>query len=129
MIQRKKPLRRGQPPKRSTTPIKARGRKRFPKGYDRAYRAYISSLVCLLFGKDGHQCTGHSEPAHVRADATGVGDRGQLIPLCANAHTLGYKNWHSTGRHSFPAFWGFGTFDDLAAVAAALDVQYESEKQ
>jgi hypothetical protein len=106
---------------------KNRGGKRFPKGYNPAYRAWISTLECLLYGQPTHHCLGQSEAAHVHADATGVGDVGQLIPLCRMAHTLSSKSLHVMGRHSFPAYWCLGSFENLERIAAELGQRYREE--
>jgi hypothetical protein len=71
------------------TPLRAKGRSRFPKTVDLPYRAWICSLPCLIRRK--HHCQGrpnrrHVEPAHVKTWGSSGQDRGNLVPLCPAAH-------------------------------------------
>lgn len=66
-------------------PKKSKGRReRFPRNVIEALRAYVRRLPCLV---TDHECRGQIEAAHVRTKATGAGDWGNLVPLCARHHT------------------------------------------
>ena len=116
-MKRRKPLRR------STTPIKARkadkSKRRFANLRDEAYQGWIRQQPCVISGCLYNRDEIHA--AHVKARGAGGVDRGNLVPLCARHHRF----QHDTGMRSFQAFYHI----DLAAVAAALDVQYEKENR
>jgi hypothetical protein len=75
------------------TPLRARGRSRFPRFRDEQWCAYIRSLPCLI----GHACEGPTEPDHVRTRAAGGVDVGGTVPLCRKHH----RERHTTGIISF----------------------------
>jgi hypothetical protein len=117
VIQRKKRL-----PK-STKPIRARKKdptkRRFNRLRDPAYQEWIRQQPCVLASAN-HYCLGPIQSCHVRTRSTGAPDRGNCFPCCLGGHSL----QHSIGLRPFEK-----RFDlDLSAVAAQLDVQYESEK-
>ena len=63
---------------------------------------------------------GYTVCAHVKARGAGGADRGNVVPMCVKHHS----EQHEQGIESFQSFYGI----DLAAVAAALDVQYQESR-
>ena len=123
MIQRKKPLKRGAPPKRSTKSIRPQkqdpSKRRFAHLRDEAYQVWVRQQPCVLASAN-HYCLGPIQSCHVRARGTGAPDRGNCYPCCLGGHSL----QHAIGLRSFEKRFGL----DLAAVAAALDVQYQESR-
>jgi hypothetical protein len=127
-MQRKKPLKRGAPPRRSTKPI-ARGKppkarkddptkRRFAKLRDPEYCAWIRTLRCTIdCGCTNHcDCWGRIEGAHVKARSVGGVDRGNLVPLCTRHH----REQHTLGMQSFQDLYRL----HLTSWALRLDAQY-----
>jgi hypothetical protein len=85
-------MRRGSPLERRT-PLRARGRSRFPRFRDEQWCAYIRSLPCLI----GHACEGPTEPDHVRTRGAGGVDIGNTWPACRKHHA----ERHRIGISSF----------------------------
>lgn len=112
---------RGGPIPRTTT-LKARGKKGslFPHRRCRPFMDYVRTLRCILAGKPGHECKGDIDPSHVNGRGAGHNDIGEVLPLCRWGHTKGPKCWHDIGRHSFPAYWGFGTLEVMQGMAREL---------
>lgn len=120
---KRKPIARGKPPKRSTKPIKAKGKRRFPKGEDRKFLAWIRTLPChLSSGRDSVCHRYPTEAAHVRSKGAGGHDKGNVIPLCAlhhrEQHTIGIRSFVERYR-SFPL--------DLPLLAERYGKRYERE--
>ena len=122
-MKRRKPLRR------STTPIKARkadkSKRRFANLRDEAYQGWIRQQPCAISGRKWFDeypavCDGAVQCAHLKARGAGGADRDNCLPLCAKHH---YQQ-HEMGIKSFQEAFGL----DLAAVAAALDVQYQESR-
>lgn len=109
---RKSLARRAMP--RRSGPIKAKGRRRFPRGEDRAYQAWIRSLPCHLARRG--RCRGVVEACHVKSKGAGGGDRGNLLPLCTAHH----REQHDRGIATFAQRYGL----DLGQVAGLLDAVY-----
>jgi hypothetical protein len=84
-LNRKKPLRRGAPPKRSSKPIPPRkkdpSKRAWAKHRDPAYQKWIKTLPCLICG------SWPVDPAHVIKRSRGSDDRKNLVPLCREHHT------------------------------------------
>jgi hypothetical protein len=114
MIQRKKPLKRGAPPKRSSKPIPPRkkdpSKRAWAKHRDLAYQKWIKTLPCLICGRSP------VDPAHVIKRSRGSDDRRNLLPLC---------RWHHNDQEGKNAEFEMRYGVDLTAMALALDVQYE----
>lgn len=125
---RKKPLKRGKPPTRSplvhrvVAKIKKRGRSRFPKRRDVAYREWIASLPCLLVGRilwlgicPEHRCQGTVEATHVKSRGAAGLDYGNLVPLCGIEH----RGQHQIGIRSWATAWfGENGLAELRRIAA-----------
>jgi hypothetical protein len=120
----RKPIPRGQPPKRSKpiarsrTPIPARrkdpSKRRWASHRDGHYTAWIATLPCLL-----GLCWGEPiECAHVRARSTGGDDRDNCVPLCRSHH----REQHSIGSKSFQEYYEV----DLEASALAYGILYNA---
>ena len=119
-------MKRRKPLMRSTKPIRPRkadkSKRRFANLRDEAYQGWIRQQPCVISGEiTAFRCVGPVECAHVKSRGAGGTDRGNCLPLCASHH----RYQHAIGARSFEKVFRL----DLAAVAAALDVQYESEKQ
>lgn len=116
-----KPLQRGGPIARRT-PVKKRGRKgaRFPRLIDRAYRAWIRRLPCLVRSLF---CDAAARPdcAHVQSRGAGGADRGNCVSLCRVHH----EEQHRIGIKSFQAKYDL----DLQAEAVRLDALYAQEME
>jgi hypothetical protein len=129
VILRKKPLKRGAPPKRSSKPLKrtplsrhyrrrAQGSKRELSGlYSRRYIAWIRTHPCVL--ADQHPCLGPVQCCHVKSRGAGGPDRANCYPGCAGAH----RQQHDMGLRAFQSHWGV----DLQTVAHRLDAEYERQ--
>ena len=102
----------------------------FPGNVDKAYRAWIRSLPCILAGRarttplvgnfgsstERHYCFGRVQGCHVQSRATGGVDIGNMYPGCARAHD-------EQGQRGIPAFeqrWSV----NLKAIATILEVEY-----
>lgn len=109
-------MRPGIPP-RSTKPIKRRGRRRFQRGDDPAYRALIQQIPCVLAHTG--TCGGRVEAAHVKSKNAGGSDRGNLVPLCTDHHRLGPRAQHTIGWPAFAEEHGL----DPVALAEHLALQ------
>lgn len=125
MIQHRKYLARGTPPRRSGKRIKAKGKARFKVSGqpDRAYRAWIRKQVCAIPATSTwlpdwslraviHAC-------HVRSRGAGGRDYGNLVPMCATHH----QEQHSIGQRSFEKRHGV----NLKALAAYYQGLYEGQ--
>ncbi len=99
------------------TPLRNRGRSRFPKRRDKAYTEWIKTLPCVLFAL--HECWGPIDPAHVfKTRACGARDKGEVVPLCRKAHD------EQEGRTvAFVIEWGV----NLRRIAKELERLYEEE--
>ena len=138
---RKKPLKRGKAPTRSplvrkvVQKIKSRGRSRFPKHRQPAYKAWIKTLPCLLTGKsrtgcqyqDGslvvprHHCFGPIDPMHIKSQGAGADDYGALVPCCHlehdRSHHVGIQTW---ARQWFGETDTSTGLDELRRIAAEV---------
>lgn len=113
----------GKPRKR----IKTRGRSRFPKHRQPAYKAWIKTLPCALLGKPKvwgselfartHDCREPIDPMHVKSRGAGADDLGALIPCCHSEH----ERSHRTGIKTWATEW-FGEygFEELRRIAAEV---------
>lgn len=121
-------------PLRRKTALKARGKRRFPQGEDKDYQAWIRSMLCWCAGSklhiNGkktstyHRCNGVVQATHVVSKGAGGTDRGNLLPLCVEAH-----RWqHDIGLKSWAGYYG-ATVDNLKAIARELDARYRLEKE
>lgn len=115
------------PLKRSTKRIVVKGRRRFPKGEDREYLAWIRTLLCAA-GREGRpllSCSitaiafGGSEAAHVRSKGAGGHDKGNTVPLCSAHH----REQHTIGIRSFCHKYSV----DLKQLATDYASRYERE--
>ena len=103
-------------PMKRTAKLKVKGKARFPKGVDEAYRAWIREQPCcvpLCVETVIRRAVGTwhgSEAAHVRSRGAGGADDGNLLPLCHTHHC----EQHRIGIKSFAAKHGV----DLRALAA-----------
>ena len=61
------------------SPLRRRGRSRFPKRRDLDYQCWISGQPCLV-------CGARSVVAHVKTQGSGGYDRGNIVPLCCLHH-------------------------------------------
>lgn len=112
------------------TPLKAKGKSRFPKRRNPEYLAWIRTLPCCVW----HVRTGDRVPivigdsipetwvarieaAHVKSRGAGGWDVGNTVPLDMLLHT----EQHRIGIKSFEAKYGV----DLSAIAQQLATQYE----
>ena len=113
-------MKRRKPLSRSTTPIKARkadkSKRRFANLRSPEYQAWIRLQFCSVKGG----CDGMTECAHVKSRGAGGADRGNCVPLCRRHH----REQHTLGIQTFQYLYHI----DLAAVAAALDVQYQESR-
>lgn len=125
----------GKPPKRSTTPIRKRGKgSRFPKARDPEFTKWVRGLPCCVAAIPCAQvdpedpmrawrrdrCFGEIQPAHVnrKKRAQGARDLGEVVPLCATHH--GEQEGRST---RFNTKYGV----DLTAAAQALATRWLEE--
>jgi hypothetical protein len=110
------------------TPLKRSGRPKVKRSKPRRratpflpeYRAWISTLPCLLYGHPGERCetwgSFRSEAAHVRTRRNNP-DAGNLIPLCHKHHF----EQHAIGVKSFGEKYGL----DLSVKAEAYWIVYQ----
>ena len=130
-MKRRKPLKRGAPPKRSTKPISPRkadkSKRRFANLRDEAYQGWIRQQPCSVatnwwtwMPNPSVDCKGRTECAHVKSRGAGGSDRGNCVALCTKHHRF----QHTVGIKQFNYDYDI----DLAAVAAALDVQYQESR-
>lgn len=115
-LKRSRMRRAGQALKGRAAPIRAKGKRRFPKGEDAAYLDWIRQHLCLLAGRG---CSGAVVAHHVRSRGAGGVDQGNTVPLCDGHHREG----HQVGWRSFERTYAA----DLAAHAAALLQRYDQE--
>ncbi len=98
---------------RRRTPLRSRGRSRFPGRRQPDYKAWIATLPCLVTG--GWPV----DPAHVRSRGAAGSDYANIVPLTHRLH----RELHDMGRRTFEAKYGV----DLAREAALLAVRYDDE--
>lgn len=89
-------MKRKAPLKRSTKPIRRRGRRRFPGRCDPRYRAEIREMLCVVFTsadwlelrlpERDTRCGGPEECAHVKTQGSGGYDVGNCVPVCRKHH-------------------------------------------
>ena len=92
----RKPLVRGTTSKqlnRRTKRLPVRGRSRFPKRRNAAYRKWVATLPCIVGGCHAFP----SECTHVRSKGAGGDDIGNTVPLCHDHH----MEQHRTGIVTF----------------------------
>lgn len=143
MIQRKAPLKRGKPPKRSTKaikrsplpkatkPIRAKkkdpARRRFAAHRDKPFTDWVSSLGCHLYRQNVGTCAhpwplilrGHyADPAHVVPRSRGSDDKGNVVNLCRKHH-----NEQEGKTAAFEAKYSV----DLKALALELANRYDAD--
>ncbi len=124
---RRTPLKRGKQPKRSTKPIKRRqklrvkGKSRFPRRRNKAYREWLYELCCVLAGHPMHFCWGQTECCHLKSRGAGGDDVGNCWPGCAWAHVV----QHDMGIKSFQKKYGI----DLTAIAKDLGARWAREQE
>ena len=145
MIQRKKQIKRGAPPKRSQTPIPPRkkGKPRRKANVCQPYLDWLKTQRCRITGYhtgryevDWSTMTGTHilvDPAHVRVKNLG-GDLYNAISLSRHLH----EEWHQHGAKTFAAKYGvdlkalaIGQTEEWLAGAegqAWLDVQYQESR-
>lgn len=75
------------------TPLRAKGKSRFPKRRNADYRRWVGTMPCIVAGCRNYP----SDPAHVRSKGAGGDDVGNLVPLC-HAH---HEEQHRIGIVSF----------------------------
>jgi len=106
------------------TPLRAKGKSRFPKRRNADYLAWISTLPCLLLHR-GEVCRvtveqlpdgrwRRSDPAHIKSRGAGGDDIGNTIPLCQRHH----REQHDIGITSFAEKYGLDLTDEATRLAA-----------
>ena len=142
-MKRSAPMKRGKPLRRCrlksggtalkrTTPLKAKGRARFPRGVDEDFRAYVREQPCCI-GSDSteggcywwgalpaHRNAYLNEACHVKTRGAGGGDRGNMVSMCKGHH----REQHIVGIRSFERVHAV----DLKALAASYWRRYEAER-
>jgi len=86
------------------TPLKRKGRSRFPKRRCPEYRAWIATHPCATCGRESVCC-------HVETQGHGGWDIGNCWPGCPCCHA----EQHMMGINSFQTWYGI----DLVQIAAA----------
>ena len=94
------------------TPLRSRGRSRFPKRRDPGYLARIRGMPCTILTHSTGTCSGITEPAHVRIRGAGGDDVGNVIPLCQRHHRI----QHDAGIQTFQLMYNI----DMAEIAREL---------
>ena len=83
--------------KRSTKPIKRRGKRRFPSREDREFLRWLRVMPCQPCLVSGRDQTSRTEVEHWVTKARGGYDRGDTWPTCGlhrtERHTLGDKTF------------------------------------
>jgi len=126
-----------QPLKRSR--LKARGKRSKKSGgqlfhgakfRDPQYLEWVRAQSCVIrerpevgahcvMCREHHVCENRIQACHVRSRGAGGVDRGNVVPMCGNAH----HEQHRIGLPAFQQRWGI----DLRAEALRLQALYESE--
>jgi co-chaperonin GroES (HSP10) len=94
------------------SPLRRKGKSRFPKRRDPAYLAWIRLQPCCICGQD-------AEPHHVVSQGAGGDDVGNVLPLCRHHH----QDFHNWGIWGFEARWKV----DCKAMAIEYAVLYATE--
>ena len=82
------------------------------------YRDWIREKPCMVSHPD-HLHVGMTQACHVKSRGAGGKDEGNMVPLCASAHT-GPKGQHTIGIKTFQKMYDI----DMKAKAAALWAEY-----
>jgi len=118
-------------PKGQRKAIPRRNAKRAAASYERNFgeRAeWIRAQPCLVRGVAGHVCNSGTQAAHAKPRRMGGrgGNRRDLVPLCALAHTEagefpGLGRWEGTTRWAFETKYNVNLIEKAAEFAAMLD--------
>jgi len=109
------------------TPLKVKGKRRFPRSKDDLYRTWVTTLPCVVlgrawFGKNGgeyvHKCQGPIDPHHTTSKGAGGHDR-SCVPLCRGAH----QESHLIGQKSFALRYGIDWEAEVELTQAKWEAQ------
>lgn len=95
------------------SPIKRRGRSRFPARRDPDYLEWIRTLRCIACLASRQEQTTRTEATHVRSQGAGGYDRGDTVPLCSGHHV----EEHTVGIKTFAARYMLNLEDITKALA------------